>query len=415
VTISSRTDRLADMTRMRRVATGLLVVMTMVFIVATILERDHAWATWLRVTAEASMVGALADWFAVVALFRHPLGLPIPHTAIIPKRKDQIGRALGTFVQESFLTRQNVVERVRAAGLTERMGAWLEDPGHVSQVGHQVTEGLAAIVASLDDDELGRAIADTVRDRLGAIEFAPMASRALAAATAEGRHQDLVDAFMPEISSAIEENRAELLEAVTQSSPWWVPKAVDEAVLDRAISVAHRFIADVGRRRDHPLRDHVDRVAAEMVVRLRQDPVLLARGEEVKKEILAHEGVETYLTGLWDGTKRSIISQADDPESPLRLRVESSIAGLGRSLRTDPMLRVRIEEWIERIVGELVDRFQDEFSELVKTTVERWDATETGEQLEMLLGRDLQFIRINGTVVGGIAGLVIYSVARLLG
>ena len=134
------------------------------------------------------MVGALADWFAVVALFRHPLGLPIPHTAIIPKRKDQIGRALGTFVQESFLTRQNVVERVRAAGLTERMGAWLEDPGHVSQVGHQVTEGLAAIVASLDDDELGRAIADTVRDRLGAIEFAPMASRALAAATALGTH-----------------------------------------------------------------------------------------------------------------------------------------------------------------------------------------------------------------------------------
>lgn len=414
MTIPSRTDRLADMTRMRRVATGLLVLMSVVFVVATILERDHEWATWVRVTAEASMVGALADWFAVVALFRHPLGIPIPHTAIIPKRKDQIGLALGRFVQESFLTRDNVVERVRAAQLGTRMGVWLEDPAHVAQVGHQVTEGLAAVVASLDDAELGAAIADTVRERIGAIQFAPLASRALAAATADGRHQDLVDAFMPEISNAIEENRAELLEAVMQSSPWWVPKAVDQAVLERAITVAHRFIADVAGRRDHPLREHIDRVAADMVVRLREDPVLLARGEDLKRDILAHDAVQTYLTGLWEGTKQSILIQADDPASGLRRRVESSIAGMARSLRTDPELRARVEEWLERMAGELVDRFQDEFSELVKATVDRWDATETGEQLEMLLGRDLQFVRINGTVVGGLAGLAIYSVARLI-
>jgi uncharacterized membrane-anchored protein YjiN (DUF445 family) len=360
------------------------------------------------------MIGALADWFAVVALFRHPLGIPIPHTAIIPKRKDQIGRALGTFVQESFLTRENVVERVRAAALADRFGAWLEDPANVAKVGHQVTEGLAAIAASLDDEQLGAAIADTVRERLDALQFAPMASRALAAATADGRHQELVDAFMPEVSRAIEENRAELLEAVTQSSPWWVPRAVDEAVLDRAITVAHRFITDVGRRRDHPLRGRIDELTAELVVRLRDDPVLIAKGEEVKSEILANEAVQSYLTGLWDGTKRSILDQAEDPDSALRRRVESSIAGIGRSLRTDPELRARVEDWLERIVGELVDRFQDEFSELVRTTVDRWDAAETGEQLEMLLGRDLQFIRINGTVVGGIAGLLIYASGRLI-
>jgi uncharacterized membrane-anchored protein YjiN (DUF445 family) len=399
---------------MRRIATGLLVVMTLIFIGATILERDHDWATWVRVTAEASMIGALADWFAVVALFRHPLGIPIPHTAIIPKRKDQIGRALGTFVQESFLTRENVVERVRAAALADRFGAWLEDPANVAKVGHQVTEGLAAIAASLDDEQLGAAIADTVRERLDALQFAPMASRALAAATADGRHQELVDAFMPEVSRAIEENRAELLEAVTQSSPWWVPRAVDEAVLDRAITVAHRFITDVGRRRDHPLRGRIDELTAELVVRLRDDPVLIAKGEEVKSEILANEAVQSYLTGLWDGTKRSILDQAEDPDSALRRRVESSIAGIGRSLRTEPELRARVEDWMERIVGELVDRFQDEFSELVRTTVDRWDAAETGEQLEMLLGRDLQFIRINGTVVGGIAGLLIYASGRLI-
>lgn len=397
----------------RRTATGLLVAMTIVFVVATALENRHPWVVWIRVTAEASMVGALADWFAVTALFRHPLGIPIPHTAIIPSRKDQIGRALGRFVQTSFLTRDNVVARVRQADLGSRIGTWLADPDHVAQVSRQVTEGVAALVASLDEEELAPVVRDVVVDRLNSIHFAPLASRVLAAATAEGRHQDLVDAFMPAVGRALDENRGGLLEAIVATSPWWVPRAVDETVLEKALDVAHQFIDDVARDRSHPFREHVDRLAAEMITRLEDDPELVARGEEWKRELLDNKAVQHYLDGLWDGAKQGLIRQADEPDSPLRRRVESSITGFGRSLRNDEELRGRVQTWIERIVGELVDRFEGEISELVTTTVDRWDARETSDRLEELIGRDLQFIRINGTVVGGIAGLLIYGVSRL--
>ena len=397
----------------RRMATGLLIAMTVVFVVASIFESRYPWVVWIRVTAEASMVGALADWFAVTALFRHPMGIPIPHTAIIPNRKDQIGRALGRFVQTSFLTRENVVARVRHADFGSRVAAWLEDPANVSQVGRQVTEGIAAVVASLDDDELSPAVREVVVDRLRSLHFAPLASRALAAATAEGRHQDLVNAFLPAVGRALDQNRAGLMDAIVASSPWWIPRAIDETVLDKAMEVAHRFVDDVVADRSHPFRSHVDHVAAEMVERLQDDPELIARGEELKDELLANPAITRYLDGLWDGTKQSLVAQADEPDSPLRRRVETAISGLGRSLRTDPELRNRVDVWLERIVGELVDRFEGEISELVTTTVDRWDATETSQRLEELIGRDLQFIRINGTVVGGIAGLVIYSISRL--
>jgi uncharacterized membrane-anchored protein YjiN (DUF445 family) len=397
----------------KRFATGLLLLMTVIFVVASLIERSVDWVVWIRVAAEASMVGALADWFAVTALFRHPMGLPIPHTAIIPNRKDQIGMALGRFVQTSFLTRDNVVERVRKAQLGQRMGEWLSDPAHVTQVGHQLTDGMAAIVASLDDDQLSPAVREVVLERIRSIHFAPMASRALTAATAEGRHQDLVDAFLPAVAQALDDNQQALLDAVISSSPWWVPRSIDEVVLEKALDVAHRFVGDVAANRHHPFRTRVDAFAADFASRLRDDPELIARGEELKEDLLQNPAVQRYLDGLWDDTKRAVLTQADDPSSALRTRIEESISAFGASLRSDPELQGRIETWLERIVGEFVDRFEGEISELVTTTVERWDATETSERLEDLIGRDLQFIRINGTVVGGIAGVVIYSVSRL--
>jgi uncharacterized membrane-anchored protein YjiN (DUF445 family) len=397
----------------RRLATGMLLVVTAVFVGASLLERSNESWVWVRVTAEAAMVGALADWFAVTALFRHPLGIPIPHTAIIPSRKDQLGEVLGRFVQESFLTRDNVVERVRKADPAARIGAWLEDPAHVHHVSGQVTEGLAAVVASLDDEQLSPAVREVVMDRVRGVALAPMAARALRAATADGRHQELVDAFLPAVGEALDVNHDALLDAMVETSPRWVPRAVDEVVLGKGLEVAHAFIRDVGARSDHPLRAHVDQLAADWAKRLEEDPELIARGEELKEELLENPAVQSYLDGLWESTKTSLLSQSDDPSSALRERVEQSIDGFGASLRTDPEMRRRLEVWLERIVGELVERFESEITDLVQTTVERWDAEETSARLEELIGRDLQFIRINGTVVGGLAGLVIYAVSRL--
>lgn len=398
----------------RRLATGLLVAATVVFFVALVVEQEHGWVVWIRVTAEASMIGALADWFAVTALFRHPLGIPIPHTAIIPSRKDQIGRTLGTFVQSNFLTRDNVLERIRAADAAGRISRWLEEPRNVDQIAHQATEGLAAIIASLDDAELSDAVRDTVTERLAAIELAPLVSRGLALATSEGRHQDVVDALLPEIGKALDTNRTSLLQAVFDSSPWWVPRGVDEAVLDKALDVTHRFIDEVAADRSHPFRLQVDTLTTDLIDRLRTDADLIARGEQLKQDLIGHEAVQAYLAGIWDDAKRNILEQSADPDSGLHRRVAASIGGFGRRLRTDPELKERVELWLERIAGELVDRFEGEISSLVTSTVERWDATETSDRLEELLGRDLQYIRINGTVVGGLAGLAIYAVSRLV-
>ncbi len=398
---------------MKRVATGLLVAMTVIFVVATILERNHEWATLIRVTAEASMVGALADWFAVTALFRHPLGIPIPHTAIIPRRKNQIGRALGGFVQTSFLTRENLTERVRNARLSDRLGAWLDDPVNVGQATRQVTEGIAGLVSSLDDDQLGPALQEMAIDRIRSLDLAPLASIALSGATSDGRHQDLVDALLPVAHQALETNRGALSAAVQRTSPRWLPGALDDRMLQRALDAAHQFLDDVAADRDHPFRAHVDTMATRMVERLRTDPALAARGEALKEELLAHPATQRYLAGIWESAKESIIDQAGDPRSALRSRVSAAITGFGESLRTDPVLRDRIDTWAERIAGELADRFQGEISDLVTSTVDRWDAQETSQRLEDLIGRDLQFIRINGTVVGGLAGLAIYLVSRL--
>jgi len=317
-------------------------------------------------------------------------------------------------MQTSFLSSENVLERIRAAGVAQRTGDWLQDPANVDQVAHQVTEGVAAVVASLDDAQLSETVRDTVTERLASLQLAPLAARALDLATADGRHQDLVDAFLPELDRALEANHESLLKAVAESSPWWVPRSVDEAVLDRAVAVAHRYIQDVAHDRQHPLRHQIDAMVVEFSSRLRTDPELIARGEGLKRDLIGHEAVQEYLAGLWDEAKGGILAEAEDPASPLRTRIAASVSSFGTSLRTDPVLRERFELWLERIVGEFVDRFQGEIHNLVAATVDRWDATETSDRLEGLLGRDLQFIRINGTVVGGLAGLVIYAVSRLV-
>jgi len=400
--------------RVKRVATLLLVLMTIIFVIATLIERSVPWFGFVRATAEAAMIGALADWFAVTALFRYPLGIKIPHTAVIPNRKDQIGRALGTFVQTNFLTPQNIIDRIAAAEPAQHLGRWLEDPQHVSEVGRQASEGMAAVVASLDDDELGPALAELVVERLNSVEVAPLAARAVTAATKEGRHQDLVDAALPYVISAIETNKRALLDAIAATSPWWVPRSVDEVVMQKAVEVVERFLGDVQRDRSHAFRDHINTLAESLSDRLANDPDMAVRANELREEILDNPGVRTYLDGLWEGTKESMLAQADDPESQLRQRIESAITDFGLSLRTDPELRRRLDTWFERIVSEVVLRFEGEISSLVTSTVDRWDATETSNQLEALIGRDLQYIRISGTVVGGMAGLAIYTVLRLI-
>ena len=395
-------------------ATALLVAVTAVFFVARWQQQYHGWVGYLRAFAEASMVGALADWFAVSALFRHPLGIPIPHTAIIPHRKDQIGRSLGEFVQTNFLTREVLNERLAGANVGKRLGDWLADERNATKAGEGVTDLLRGALEVLDDRDVSSALETLVERRVRATPVAPLVGRAIDLAMEGGHHQRLLDAMMTGLGSFIEENRATFRARLEHESPWWVPESIDDRLFAKIYGAVHGFLADVGADSNHELRLAMDARVATFADRLRTDTALLAKGEELKLELLAHPDVRAWLASLWGEVKRNTVSALDDPTSELRRRLDLSLTSLGRRLASEPGLQAKVDDWVVRAAGHVVDHYRGEVADLIAGTVAKWDGAATAERLELQVGRDLQFIRINGTIVGGLAGVVIYTVSQLL-
>lgn len=406
--------RRRDLRRMKLLALGLLVLAAVVFVVTRRLEGDHAWAGYVRATAEAAMVGALADWFAVTALFRRPLGLPIPHTAIIPTRKDQLGRALGSFVEDNFLAAPVIAEKLRGAEVASRLATWLEAPGNAEALARHASAALAGAADVLRDEDLQAGVQQAVVGRLRRVQVAPLAGRAIEIATAEGRHRELVDALVRGGVRFVEENRENLRSRFGQESPWWVPDPIDNRIFEKLYRGLHGFLQEVAATPDHELRRYVDQRIATLAERLQSDPELAARGEKLKEELLAHPAVRNWTASLWSELKDTVRQQAADPDSELRRRLADGAAQFGRTLAADPSLRDRIDRSVERAVLYVVDQERHQVADLISTTVERWDPQEASRRIELQVGRDLQFIRINGTIVGGLAGLVIYTLGRLL-
>ena len=407
-------ERRTALRKMKFFATGLLVLATVAFLVFRSLEDTHGWAGYVRAFAEAAMVGALADWFAVTALFRHPLGLPIPHTAIIPNRKDQIGRSLGEFVQTNFLTREVLNERLSGAHVGKRLGDWLADEENSVKAGEAASDALRGSLEILDDRDVSSALETLVERRVRATPIAPLMGKAIDLAVEGGHHQRLLDAVLTGLGSFLDDNRATFRARLDQESPWWIPDAIDDRLFTKIYNAVHSFLADVGSDPDHEVRKSIEVRVVAFAQRLRDDPQLLAKGEELKTELLAHPDVRAWLGSLWAEMKRNTISALDDPRSELRQRIDRSLANLGRRLASDDQLQAKVDDWVARAAGHVVDHYRGEVAELISGTVAKWDAKATSERIELQVGRDLQFIRINGTIVGGLAGLVIYSVSQLL-
>lgn len=404
--------RAADLRRMKALATALFVFATVVFVVARIMEDERPWLGYVRATAEAAMVGALADWFAVTALFKHPLGLPIPHTAIIQKRKDQIGESLGGFVKDNFLTRAVVTERLVDAELAGRVGGWLAKPENARTVGDQSAAVVKGMTEILQDDIVQDGIESVIVDRAKSIQAAPIMGRVLDAAIEGDHHQALLEGVLVSLGSFMEDNRIAFRDRLTSESPWWVPETVDDVVFDRIYAGVRSFLTDVSMDRDHVMRQDIDERATTLAKDLRTSPELIAKGEEIKAEVLNHPEVRQWSSSLWSRIKAGLVEEADNPESALRVRLEESLVEAGRGLAADPELRAKIDTWITDAVGYIAEQFRGEVADLIATTVQGWDNEETAERMEMQVGRDLQFIRINGTLVGGVAGLLIYTVSR---
>ncbi len=410
----SQRQRASQLVTTRRRATGLLVVVTAVFVVATVLVHQATWLRWVQATAVASMVGGLADWFAVTALFRRPLGLPIPHTAIVVERKDRFAETLGAFVQESFLTTEAVSERLRAAHAVDRTAAWLAEPDHASEVAARVARAAVAGADLLRDEDVHEVFGALVRQRLDGVALAPLAGRALTQLTRDGRYNPLLDTLLAGVNRYLEHHGAELPKRLGVRAPWWVPGPVEARVVDRMLQRGRDVLGEMAADRHHPMRAQLEAGLFQLAQDLQHSPALRARGEELKAELLGQAELRDLVSSVWLDTKTQLRGQAAAPDSELRQRLAGAIAQTGTRLRDDPELAASAERSIEAALGIVLDRFDVELASLVSGTISRWNGEETSRRLELLLGPDLQYIRINGTVVGALAGLALEAVTRLL-
>ena len=398
----------------RRRASALLAAVTALFVAVTVAGAHGTLLGYVQAGAEASMVGGVADWFAVTALFRRPLGLPIPHTALIVERKDQFAVTLGQFVQENFLNADVLAERIRSARLVSRLAAWLADRANAARFAGHAANLVVTVAEALRDEDVQRVLTAELTRAINAVEVAPLAGRALRVVIAGGHHTELFNTIVLGADRYLADHSEELRELFEAESPRWVPDAVYRRVFERLYNRLRQRLVAMAADPDDETRHQFEKWLAGLPDRLETSPELRERGERLKREVLGSAGLRDWSSSLWQKVKDTLRTQAADPESELRRRLADALVAAGQRLGSDPRLADGLERMVESGARALAGQFHDELADLVTGTIERWDAAETSSQLELLLGRDLQYIRINGTVVGAGVGLVLHAIVLAL-
>jgi uncharacterized membrane-anchored protein YjiN (DUF445 family) len=375
---------------------------------------DHGGWPFLKAASEAAMVGGLADWFAVTALFRHPLGLPIPHTAIIPRKKDQIGASLGEFVKQNFLTAAVLGPRVAVARIPHRIGEWLTGPGRAEALSAELASLLSGANTVLADDDIRAAIETFADAQLRKLPAAPVVSRVIELAVEGNQHQILLGHGLNGLGRFLADNRELFRQRLASESPDWIPEWVDDRLFNRLFSGVQRFLTDVSADPEHELRKQFDEQLRAYAIQLKEDPSAAAGLERWKTDLLDHPAVRNALSSLWLPLKHAVLAAAADPDSELRRVTASVIRQSGAALRDDAQLQAKCDRWVDGVLEHVLANYSEDITGVISQTVQRWDAESTSKLLELQVGRDLQFIRINGTVVGSLVGLAIYSLSRLL-
>ena len=407
--------------RMRWIATGMLAAMAVIFIATSGLVGTHpAWG-YVNAFAEAAMVGGLADWFAVTALFRHPLGLPIPHTAIIPENKDRIADTMAQFLRENFLTPAVVARRMSGMNVAKAAGEFLAaapergESDDRSRITSGAAELLAEVLESLDPDRLGNQVRSGLAGQLGKLEIAPLAGRMLETTMTDKRHQPLIDGFVRWAGLTIEDNEEALRDIIHQR----VAGVLRWTGLDKTISTSvldglYKLLAEVLVNPDHPLRGKIEEGLAKLGQDLQHDPETRAKVEEMKRDLIANPAVAVWWMGVWERMRQSLIRRARDPESGMGEDMRNMLAELGQALQKDARLQHQINRFARRTMVGVATRYGDQIVRLVSETVKRWDATTITDRVEGAVGRDLQFIRINGTLVGGLVGMMLHFLSTVV-
>ncbi len=359
------------------------------------------------------MVGALADWFAVTALFRHPLGLPIPHTAIIPRRKDAIGESLSEFVATNFLSEDVVRERLARFSIAQRVGEFLANPESAQRVTSELATAIRGITNVLSDDQVADLLETMARRKIAETKIGPPLGRIAAEVFERGDHHPLVDFIVDRCHEWIRDNYTAVSRVVAQRAPSWSPKFLDSMVADRIYHEVEAFALAVKEDPDHQLRQALDRFLAEFAQDLQHDPDTIQRAENIKERVIENAEVRTLAASAWTSIKDSLVQAAEDPSSPLRTSVTEGLIAFGRELADGGPMAVKVNGWVADAAGYIARNHARSITGIIDETISRWDGEATSRKIELQVGRDLQFIRINGTVVGALAGLVIYTLAEL--
>ncbi|WP_084638175.1 DUF445 domain-containing protein [Gordonia shandongensis] len=403
---------------MKAVATGLLVAAALVYFTMRWMEnRDGAqvaaWVGYVRAAAEAGMVGALADWFAVTALFRQPLGLPIPHTALIPRKKDQIGDQLGGFVQENFMTPVVVEERVGSLALPRRVSTWLADPANASRVNDEVSRAFTLWAEMLRDEDVEKFIQAVMRWAAEPVWGPPM-GRILEQLVDEDRLEPVIQVLCERAHEWALESQPLVDRVVDRDGPAWTPKFVNHLVGDKIYRELTEFTYKVREDPQHDLRRALHDVIADFAWELQHDDATIAKVENLKDDFLGRDEVAGAASTAWQAGRAVIEQMLEDPSSTLRTSLADAVVQLAERIRDDQSLQSKMNGWTVRAARHVADNYSAEILSVITETVRGWDAEETSRKIELQVGRDLQFIRINGTVVGSLAGLTIYTVSELL-
>ena len=400
---------------MKAVATGLLVVMAGVFVVSRAFEPRYPWLSYVKSFAEAAMVGGLADWFAVTALFRHPLGLPIPHTAIIPRNKDRIGEALANFLRENFLVPAVVARRMRNIDLAGAAGRFLQTPaGEGNRIRAGASRLIADIFEGLDDERLGGIVKGAISGRLRKMEVAPLLGHALASAINEDRHVPMLEASIRWTARALDANEQLIRDMVHKKANWILKLAGLEAKLaDAIIDGLRKLTIEMSTDPAHPVRQKIEEALAQLANDLQTRPETRERVEAIKDQLLDNQSVSLWLDTLWQKGREAIIKAARNPDAVLAGKLGEVMKSMGTTLESDARIRAAINQFARRATVGMAASYGSSIVKLVSETVRGWDARTVTARLEAAVGRDLQYIRINGTLVGGMVGLVLHLLDRL--
>lgn len=413
----SEAERRRDLRRHKAFATSLLVIATAIYLVCRWLEatgRDGGWTGYVRAASEAGMVGALADWFAVTALFRHPLRIPIPHTAIIKRKKDQVGHALSSFVGENFLNAALITDKLRQARIPERAADWVLDQGGAERTGVEASRLIDLVVNGVDPREAEQLLRTLVIDKVSEPTWGPPLGRGLEQLISEGRTEPVVDAVVVWLDDKAGDSEELIVRLLDERTPTWAPRFVRDLVGDRVYREVVQFTGDVRGNPEHEARHAIRRFISQLAQDLQHDPAMITRVENLKGDIMNSPTVQALPGTLWESVRSTLTTMARDENSVLRTKIVTWVSDFATRVRTEEELRASLEKRIVGAASYLAENYAGEVTGIIGETVERWDADEASDRIELMVGKDLQFIRVNGTVVGSLAGLAIYTVSELM-